>query len=68
MPPESQLQAAKDYVAKLLPVGVARELFCMSQSTFLRFRHRHKIALLPGRRVHISDVMAALERDRRLPR
>lgn len=59
------VQKAEEYVAKLLTVSAAQAAFGFSESTFLRFRQRHRIQLLPGKRVHIDDVIAALDRERR---
>ena len=55
----------EDYVAKLLTVSEAQAAFGFSESTFLRFRQRHRIQLLSGKRVHVDDVIAALDRERR---
>jgi hypothetical protein len=54
----------QEYVAKLLTVSEAQAAFKLSESTFLRFRQRHKIQVLPGKRIHIDDIIAAMDRDR----
>ena len=55
----------QEYVAKLLTVSEAQSAFKFSESTFLRFRQRHKIQVLPGKRIHVDDVIAGLDRERR---
>lgn len=55
---------AEAYAAKLLTVTVAGEKFGLSRTTFCRLRRRHKIPLLPGLKVHVDDVIAALEKER----
>jgi hypothetical protein len=55
---------AIEYAAKLLPIRVAADKFAMEPKTFLRFRHRHNIRTLPGNKVHVEDVIQALERER----
>ena len=57
--------SVQEYVTKLLPVAEAQVAFKFSESTFLRFRQRHKIQVLPGKRIHIDDIIAGLDRDRR---
>jgi hypothetical protein len=56
---------AENYAAKLLPVGVAAKLFGLSLPTFWKLRRRHGIVLLVGRRVHVGDIIDALEKDRK---
>lgn len=56
---------AEQYTANLLTLPEAAQKFGMSASTFLRLRRRHCIAILPGKRVHVADVIAALEKERK---
>jgi hypothetical protein len=58
---------AAEYAAKLLPISKAQKAFGFSESTFLRFRNHHRIPILPGQRLHIDDIIAALERERKRP-
>ena len=56
---------AAEYAAKLLPISKAQALFGFKISTFWRFRQNHRIPILPGKRIHIDDIIAALERERK---
>jgi hypothetical protein len=56
---------AQEYAVKMLTVSAAVSAFGFSTSTFMRLRRRHKIQILPGRKVHVDDIIAALERERR---
>ncbi|MBW7896374.1 MAG: hypothetical protein H3C27_14800 [Opitutaceae bacterium] len=55
------------YVSSLLSVDQAAALFKFKRTSFYRFRAQHRIALLPGRRIHVGDVVAACEAERRCP-
>lgn len=55
----------QEYVSKLLTVSAAQAAFGFSESTFLRFRQRHRIQVLPGKRIHTDDIIAGLDRERR---
>ena len=52
------------YTAKLLPIADAAKMFGMSKSTFLRLRQKHGVNSLPGQRVHIADIITAMEKER----
>lgn len=56
-----------EYVDRLLPISDAAKKYGMSKTAFWRFRRRHKLATLPGRRVHEDDVIAAMNRERGIP-
>jgi|GEM_PF-5774738 hypothetical protein len=55
---------AEAYAAKLLTVSEAQAVFKFKESTFLRLRKKHKVQLLPGKMVHVDDIIAALEHER----
>lgn len=59
---------ADAYAAKLIEIHVAAQKFGMSDMTFLRFRRRHGVPRLPGKRVHVDDVINGLERGRGVSR
>lgn len=55
---------ARSLTARLVSIESARVQFGMSRAAFWRFRKRHRIALLPGRRVYIDDIVEAFEAQR----
>lgn len=64
MPLKTPEQIASAYMAKLLPIAGAAKMFGMSKSTFLRLRQKHGVNSLPGQRVHIADIVSAMEKER----
>lgn len=64
MPPKTPEQKVSAYTAQLLPVAKAAKMFGMSASTFLRLRQKHGVQSLPGRRVHVDDIISALQQER----
>lgn len=56
---------ARMYAAKLLDVGVAAKAFGLSLATFHRLRRRHGIKTLIGQKIHVDDVINALEQERK---
>lgn len=48
----------------LVSIKVAEADFGFSRVSFWRFRKRHRIHLLPGRRVCIDDILAAFSAER----
>jgi hypothetical protein len=60
------VDAGAAYAAKLLSIETAANKFFMSRSTFHRFRIRHAIVTLPGGRIHEDDIIAGIERERKL--
>jgi hypothetical protein len=55
-----------EYLSKLVTIAEAQERLGMSKATFWRFRTRHGVAVLTGRKVCIDDVINALDRERGL--
>ena len=55
---------ARSLTARLVSIESARLQFGMSRAAFWRFRKRHRIALLPGHRVYIDDIVEAFEAQR----
>lgn len=53
-----------EFVAALVPLHDAEQLFGFSRSGFFRFRRRHAIAGLLGGKVHVGDIVDACERER----
>ena len=58
---ESPAEALKK---TLLTLKAAESEFGFSRVSFWRFRKRHRIHLLPGRRVSIEDILAGFSADR----
>lgn len=56
--------SADEYAAKLVTATEAAKRFKMDRATFWRFRKRHHIRLLTGRRVHLDDVVRGFESER----
>ena len=56
---------AAEYAANLLTISKAQAAFGFKYQTFRRFRKYHQIPILPGKRIHIDDIIAALEKERR---
>jgi hypothetical protein len=48
----------------LVALKTAEVEFGFSRVSFWRFRKRHRIRLLPGRRVNLEDILAAFEAER----
>jgi hypothetical protein len=48
----------------LLNLSTAEAQFGFSRASFWRFRKRHRIHLLPGRRVNIDDIIEAFDAER----
>lgn len=57
--------AAHETTERLVSIEVARAHFGLSRASFWRFRKRHRIRVLPGRRVDIADIVEAYEAERR---
>lgn len=53
------------YVKSQVALDDAQELFGFSRTSFFRFRRRHAIATLPGRKISLADIVAAFESERR---
>ncbi len=64
MPSKTQEKQVEAYTGRLLSIPDAARLFGLSKSSFLRFRKKHGVKTLPGKRVHIADIIAAMERER----
>jgi hypothetical protein len=58
---ESPAEALKK---TLLTLKAAEQEFGFSRVSFWRFRKRHRIHLLPGRRVSTEDILAGFSADR----
>ena len=54
----------EDYCLDQLGISAAQELFRFSKSEFYRFRDTHRIVSLPGRRIHLLDIVNAFETER----
>jgi hypothetical protein len=48
----------------LLPLATAEAEFGFSRVSFWRFRKRHRIRLLPGRRISVEDILAGFAAER----
>ncbi len=55
-----------DFLETIVKLGRAAELFGLSRTSFFRFRRKHRIATLPGRKVSLSLVVAGFEAERRM--
>ena len=56
---------APEYSEDLLTLRQAEALFKMSRNTLDRFRRRHGIKLLTGKKVHKGDIIAGFEAERK---
>lgn len=61
-------QTLDNYVSKLLSIEAVLTRFDWSSSTWKRFKKRHNIQTLTGDKIHVDDVIAGIERERKLKR
>lgn len=55
---------ATTYVKALVSVDEAMKLFGFKRTTFYRFRAKHHVPVVLGRRVHVGDIISACEIER----
>lgn len=58
-------QTVDEVTQDLVPLREIETVFGLGRTTFWRFRKRHHIEVLPGRRVSMADVIDAFAAERK---
>jgi len=64
IPPQAERTAFDAITSDLRSIQWAQQALGLSRATFWRFRKYHRIAVVAGRRISLTDLAAALECER----